>query len=62
MEVRINIHDLEVIHKALRTYIRTTDEYPDTYNKDKVRDLTALVYGAIQDYNYRLKEGAADVK
>ena len=55
MEVKISIHDLEAIHKALKHYLGTFPDWPYPYNADVAKDLVIRIHGAIEDYNYQSK-------
>ena len=55
MEIKIDIHDLGVIHEALKCYLGTSPNWAYPYNVDRAKDLTIMIYGSIQDYNYQAK-------
>ena len=55
MELKISIHDLEIIQKALRCYLQTNPEYQYPYNKDLARSLTIQIHGLVEYYNYKAK-------
>ena len=55
VEVRISIHDLKIIGKALKCYLGTSPDWEYPYTKDKCESLTIEIHGIIEDYNYQDK-------
>lgn len=58
VETKININELELIHKAIRSYGNSKDLSEDV--REQVRELGRLIYGKIQDYKNGVKLEATD--